>query len=76
MQLCRFLKGTVFCIPRLRFQIQEFDMVSIQDGCHTGGIFIAEGAKDIARYCSQAGIIWPFLTARLRQEEYCLESAH
>ncbi len=31
-------------------------MVSIRDGCHTGGIFIAEGAKDIARYCSQARI--------------------
>ena len=31
-------------------------MVSFRDGCHTGGIFIAEGFTTIASYCSQAGI--------------------
>ncbi len=42
--------------PRLVFQIKKFDMVSFQDGCHTGGVFIAEGYTNIASYCSQAGI--------------------
>ncbi len=42
--------------PRLVFRVKEFDMVSFRDGCHTGGIFIAEGLTIIATYCSQAGI--------------------
>ncbi len=42
--------------PRLVFRIKEFDMVSFSDGCHTGGIFIIEGHRIIASFCSQAGI--------------------
>ena len=38
-------------------------MVSFQDGCHTGGIFIAEGFTTLARYCSQAGVTYLNSTA-------------
>ncbi len=43
-------------IPRLVFNINKFEMVSFQDGCHTGGIFIGEKHSTIASYCSLAGI--------------------
>ncbi len=42
--------------PRLIFDIIEFDIVSFMDGCHSGGIFIAEHLQTVASYCSIAGI--------------------
>ncbi len=42
--------------PRLIFSIKEFNVVSFGDGCHSGGIFIAEELKTVASYCSLAGI--------------------
>ncbi len=42
--------------PRLVFHIKEFDVVSFQDQCYTGGIFIAEGDDTVAKYCSIAGL--------------------
>ncbi len=43
-------------IPRLVFHINKFEMVSFQDGCNTGGIFIGEKHSTIASYCSRAGV--------------------
>ena len=42
--------------PRLLFQFVKFDMVSFEDGCNTGGIFIVENDTTIASYCSRAGV--------------------
>ncbi len=42
--------------PRLLFQFIKFDMLSFEDGCNTGGIFIVENDTTIASYCSRAGV--------------------
>ncbi len=49
------LTSEFICTPRLLFRINEFDMISFRDGCHTGGIFIGEKSRTIASYCSKAG---------------------
>ena len=43
-------------IPRLVFHINKFDMVSFEDGCDTGGIFITQRQGVIAHFCSRAGV--------------------
>ncbi len=48
--------GEFLSNPRLLFQFIEFDMVSFEDGCNTGGIFIDENDTTIASYCSRAGV--------------------
>ncbi len=52
--------------PRLVFHIRKFDMVSFQDGCNTGGIFIGEVYHTIASYCSRAGINFLNATSQTR----------